>query len=119
MDYSAMTDEEFFIEVDKLFGEEHTVNDIMSNPEVYREFVKRTSTGTTMIDFNRKPMAKSAEEMEFDRLNKQYEAKFGESYFFQIGIDSGSWKEVLADIRRRIANNDPKREVKYKEGYDY
>ena len=72
-----------------------------------------------MIDFNRKPTAKSAEEVEFDELKKQYEAKFGQPYFFQIGIDSGSWEETLTDIQQRIANNDPKREVEYKEGCIY
>ena len=72
-----------------------------------------------MIDFNKKPMAKCAEEIEFDRLNKQYEEKFGQPYFFQIGIDGGTWEETLADIRQRIANNDPKQEVEYEEGVIY
>ena len=72
-----------------------------------------------MIDFDRKPSQKSAEEIEFDELNKQYEAKFGQPYFFQIGIDSGSWQETLKDIRQRIANDDPKEEIKYTEGYNY
>lgn len=72
-----------------------------------------------MIDFNRKPSPKSAEEIEFDELNKQYEAKFGEPYFFQIGIDSGSWQETMKDIRQRIANNDPKKEVEYEQGVIY
>ena len=69
--------------------------------------------------FSRKPNPKSAEEIEFDELNKQYEAKFGEPYFFQIGIDSGVLQETLNDIRQRIANNDPKKEVEYEEGCDY
>lgn len=72
-----------------------------------------------MMDFSRKPSPKSAEEIEFDELNKQYEAKFGEPYFFQIGIDSGSWQETLKDIRQRIANNDPKKEVEYEQGVIY
>ena len=72
-----------------------------------------------MIDFDRRPSPKSAEEIEFDELNKQYEAKFGEPYFFQIGIDSGSWQETLKDIRQRIANNDPKEEVEYEQGDTY
>ena len=65
------------------------------------------------MDFNRKPSPKSAEELEFDALNQEYEAKFGTPYFFQIGIDTGTHSEVLADIRRRIAENDPKKEVEY------
>ncbi len=69
--------------------------------------------------FSRKPSPKSAEEIELDELNKQYEAKFGEPYFFQIGIDSGSWQETLKDIRQRIANNDPKKEVEYEKGVIY
>jgi len=72
-----------------------------------------------VIDFDRRPSPKSAEEIEFDELNKQYEAKFGEPYFFQIGIDSGSWQETLKDIRQRIANNDPKEEVEYEQGDTY
>lgn len=68
------------------------------------------------MDFNRKPSPKCAEEIEFEELNKQYEEKFGEPYFFQIGIDSGSWQETLKDIRQRIANNDLKKEAEYKEG---
>ena len=72
-----------------------------------------------MIDFNRKPTPKSAEEVEFDRLNEEYKAKFGQPYFFQIGIDSGSWQETLKDIRQRIANNDPKKETEYKAGAVY
>ena len=72
-----------------------------------------------MLDFSRKPSPKSAEEIEFIELNKQYEAKFGVPYFFQMGIDSGSWAEVLRDIRERIANNNPKKEVGYKRGCLY
>lgn len=73
-----------------------------------------------MIDFSQQRQPKkSPEEVEFDELNKQYEAKFGQPYFFQIGIDSGSWEETLTDIQQRIANNDPKREVEYKEGCIY
>ncbi len=69
--------------------------------------------GCYMMDFNRKPSPKSKEEIEFDQLAEEYEAKFGESYFFQIGFDSDSWPEVLKDIRERIANNNPKREKRY------
>lgn len=69
--------------------------------------------------FSRKQSPKCAEEIEFDELNKQYEAKFGEPYFFQIGIDSGSWQETLKDIRQRIANNNPKKEVEYEQGVIY
>ena len=62
-----------------------------------------------MIGFNRKSSRKSEEEIEFNQLAEVYEVKFGESYFFQIGIDSGSWPEVLKDIRECVANNNPKR----------
>ena len=72
-----------------------------------------------MIDFNRKLSPKCSEEIEFDKLNKQYEAKFGRPYVFYIGIDSGSWQEVLQDIRQRIENNEPREEPKYKKGLVY
>lgn len=60
-----------------------------------------------MIDFSRKPSPKSESEIAFDELSKEYESLFGKPYVFSIGIDGSSWEEVLADIRRRIAENDP------------
>ena len=45
MDYSAMTDEEFFNEIDRMFGKDWTLDELRENVEIYQEFVKRTSTG--------------------------------------------------------------------------
>ena len=72
-----------------------------------------------MIDFNVKPTEKSANEKEFNRLNEEYEEKFGEPYAFSIGIDMLNWEETLADIRRRIAENDPQPIPDYQPGNIY
>lgn len=72
-----------------------------------------------MIDFNAKPREKSEQEKEFDLLNEQYEEKFGKPYVFNIGIDSMTWDETLADIRRRIAENDPQNKPNYEQGIVY
>ena len=72
-----------------------------------------------MIDFTRKPSPKTEEEKAFDALNDEYEQKFGEPYVFSIGVDSQSWEETLADIRRRIAENDPQSVPDYQQGNLY
>ena len=72
-----------------------------------------------MIDFNVKPREKSKEEKEFDRLNEEYAEKFGEPYTFRIGLDSSTWEEVLVDVRKRIANNNPQPKPDYEPGLDY
>ena len=66
-----------------------------------------------MIDFNRQPSQKSENEKIFDELNAEYEQAFGDQYSFRIGIDFGSWEDVIADIRRRIAEKDPQEEPDY------
>ena len=72
-----------------------------------------------MIDFNAKPTAKSEQEKEFDLLNEQYEEMFGKPYVFSICVDVLSWEETLADIRRRIAENDPQPKPDYEPGNIY
>lgn len=69
-----------------------------------------------MIDFSMKARQKSPEEKAFEELNAQYEKQFGKPYVFAIGFDSNSWSETLADIRRRIAENDPQPEPDYQPG---
>lgn len=71
-----------------------------------------------MIDFNMQPYPKSAEEQEFDNLNAQYTEKFGDPYVFDFSV-SMTWAEALADIRRRIAENDPQKPPEYKPGVNY
>lgn len=72
-----------------------------------------------MIDFDRKPSPKTAEETEFDALNEEYAAKFGTPYVFDFAAEPMTWEEALADIRRRIADNDPQTMPKYKKGVEY
>lgn len=71
-----------------------------------------------MIDFSRKPTPKSAEEQEFDRLNAEYEEKFGEPYTLRVGFGA-SWAETLEDIRKRISANDPQSKPDYEPGNVY
>ena len=72
-----------------------------------------------MVNFNRKPSQKSADEEAFDKLNSEYIEKFGKPYVFGIGTNSESWAETLADVRRRIDENDPQREPEYTAGVVY
>ena len=72
-----------------------------------------------MIDFNRKPSPKSEQEQAFDTLNEQYTEKYGKPYTFSIGVDSAPWDEVIADIRRRIAEDDPQEPPDYEPGLLY
>ena len=72
-----------------------------------------------MLDFNRQPTPKSAEETEFDALNEKYTAKFGTPYVFDYAAEPMTWQEALADIRRCIANNKPQAAPHYKRGVDY
>ncbi len=72
-----------------------------------------------MIDFDRKPTRKSDAEKELDALNKAYQEKFGKPYVFSIGINSATWEETLADIRRRIATGEPQADPDYEPGVDY
>lgn len=60
-----------------------------------------------MIDFNRKPTEKTDEEKKFDSVNKEYTDKFGRPYTFRVGLDYSTYPEAIADMRRRIAENDP------------
>lgn len=72
-----------------------------------------------MIDFTRQPSQKTEEEKAFDALNEEYEEKFGVPYVFSIGLDGSPWNEVLEDIRRRIAENDPQPKPDYEPGNNY
>lgn len=40
-----MTDDEFFSEIERIYGEEWTPEDIKPNAELYAEYLKRVSTG--------------------------------------------------------------------------
>lgn len=72
-----------------------------------------------MLDFDRKPTPKSEEEKAFDALNEQYAKKFGKPYAFAVGISADTMRETLADMRRRIDDNDPQPDPDYKPDEDY
>lgn len=72
-----------------------------------------------MIDFNRKPSPKTEEEKAFDALNNEYYEKFGVPYVFSFCVSEMTWTETLADIRRRIAENDPQPQPDYEPGNVY
>lgn len=72
-----------------------------------------------MINFNRKPSARSKEEQQLEESMKQYRDKFGTPYKISIGIDNMTVDEMRADILRRIADNDPKQAPDYESGMDY
>jgi 2-oxo-4-hydroxy-4-carboxy--5-ureidoimidazoline (OHCU) decarboxylase len=72
-----------------------------------------------MIDFDREPSPKSADEKAFDALNAEYTEKFGAAYVFDYAAEPMTWEEALADIRRRIADNDPQPVPDYEPGVDY
>ena len=72
-----------------------------------------------MIDFDRKPTKKNAQEQEFDTLNKEYAEKFGSLYVFSIGVDFMTLEEALSDIRQRIATNNPQPAPDYEPGNVY
>lgn len=72
-----------------------------------------------MIDFDRKPSQKTADEAAFDALNEKYTEQFGTPYVFDYAAEPLTWEEAIADIRRRIADNDPQPAPVYKPGVDY
>lgn len=72
-----------------------------------------------MINFDRKPTKKTDAEKEFDTLCEQYREKFGVPYGLRIGIDANTAEETIADIRRRIAENDPQGKPEYEPGKQY
>ena len=72
-----------------------------------------------MIDFDRKPTPRSAEESELELLRDAYEETFGAPYVFAVGLNENTMQETLADLRRRIAEHDPQPAPKYEKGVDY
>lgn len=72
-----------------------------------------------MIDFDMPKREKSEEEKRFDELNAEYKKAFGELYVFDYAAESMKWEETFADMRRRIAENDPQKPPAYNSGVDY
>ena len=72
-----------------------------------------------MIDFDRKPSKKSAEEVEFEEASKEYAQKFGAGYALRYSDEFQTIPEAIADIRRRITENDPQPAPEYEPGDIY
>ena len=72
-----------------------------------------------MLDFDRQPTPRNAEETELETLRDAYEETFGVPYVFAVGLNENTMQETLADIRRRIAEHDPQPAPEYQNGVDY
>lgn len=72
-----------------------------------------------MLDFDRQPTPRSAEETELETLRDAYEETFGVPYVFAVGLNVDTMQETLADIRRRIAEHEPQPAPEYEKGVDY
>lgn len=72
-----------------------------------------------MLNFDREPTPRSADEIELESLMAAYAETFGKPYVFAVGINTNTMHETLSDIRRRIANKDPQPAPDYKPGVDY
>lgn len=72
-----------------------------------------------MIDFDMPPREKTEHEKLFDDLNAEYQKAFGVPYVFDFAAEPMTPEETLADIRRRIAENDPQKPPAYKPGVEY
>lgn len=73
-----------------------------------------------MVDFSKLgSRTKSEQEKQFDELNDAYEKQFGQPYVFAIGADAPTWDEAIADIRRRMTENNPQPSPDYQPGNIY
>ena len=45
LDYEKMTDDEFFGEIERIYGENWMPDDLKNDAEIYAEYMKRISTG--------------------------------------------------------------------------
>ena len=62
---------------------------------------------------------KSPEELEFERLDREYYKKFGKQYVFQICLSHDQWDEVNAAIRECLETGEPQKLKPYVEGLVY
>lgn len=61
-----------------------------------------------MMFTNRNP-EKSSEELEYERLDREYYKKFGRQYVIQICMGEAQWDEVNAAIRECIEQGEPQK----------
>ena len=62
---------------------------------------------------------KPPEELEFERLDKEYYQKFGSQYVIQMFLTPAQWEEVNADVKRCIDTGKMQVLRPYAEGVDY
>lgn len=61
-----------------------------------------------MMFTNRNP-EKSPEEIEYERLDREYYKKFGRQYVIQICMGKAQWDEVNAAIKECIEQGEPQK----------
>ena len=62
---------------------------------------------------------RSPEELEFDRLDKEYYKKFGKQYVIQMFLQPSQWDEINAAIRECLETGEPQKLKPYVEGLIY
>ena len=62
---------------------------------------------------------KSPEELEFERLDREYYKKFGRQYVIQMFLTPAQWDEVNAAIQECINKGEPQKLKPYVEGLVY
>ena len=61
----------------------------------------------------------SPEELEFDRLCREYYGKFGKQYVIQMFLGPDQWNEINATIRKCLETGEPQKLNPYAEGLVY
>ena len=62
---------------------------------------------------------RSPEEIEFDRLCREYYGKFGKQYVIQMFLSPDQWDEINAAIRECLETGEPQKLKPYVEGLVY
>lgn len=64
------------------------------------------------MDWNKKPVQKSPEEIEFDKWNEAYKAMFGKPYVLQM-CGGSTMRETIEDMQRCIATRKEQEPFEY------
>ena len=71
------------------------------------------------MNFTKRNPQKSPEELEFERLDREYYKKFGRQYVIQMFLSPDQWSEINADIQRCIDTGEVQTMKPYVEGLVY